>query len=84
MNKFDIKILNSYVKGKGFCVEKHPNADLFIYGYSNNNSIKWDDYSLNIRGLILDGNGNLGVSPNFSPTDPTYQITLSFYQITKF
>jgi RNA ligase len=40
---------------------KHPTKNLFIYNYSRKTQFdsKWDDITLNCRGLILDENGNL-------------------------
>lgn len=57
MNKFDPDTLKAYIHDGGFFVEKHPSANLFIYGYSNNHNIKWDEQNKHLRGLILDDNG---------------------------
>ncbi|MDR0364312.1 MAG: hypothetical protein LBH92_04765 [Bacteroidales bacterium] len=60
--KFNRNILEHYLKGKSqFCVEKHPDADLYIYGYDNRkqNKIIWDNFNINMRGLIVDAKGNV-------------------------
>ena len=58
--KFDKRILDHYLQGETqFCVEKHPNADLYIYGYDNRKQhrIIWDNTNINMRGLIIDAEG---------------------------
>ena len=60
--KFDRKILERYLQAESsFCVEKHPNADLYIYGYDSRklNRIIWDNFNVNMRGLIVDAEGNV-------------------------
>lgn len=63
--KFDLSILNKYVKDTIVCVEKHPDADLYIYGYYNEPGKKcvWDDISIHCRGMIVDGHGNVVEHP---------------------
>lgn len=63
-DKYDLNKLNEYVKLGKFSVEKHPKSDIYIYGYTqinnnNYNTIKWDETSINLRGLILDSQGNV-------------------------
>ncbi|MGG8496981.1 RNA ligase [Tenacibaculum sp. TC6] len=63
-NKFEIEKLNQYVKLGKFTVEKHQDDDIYIYGYSqidsnSHNRIKWDDFNINMRGLIVDSDGNV-------------------------
>lgn len=62
--KYNIKELNRYVAQGRFTVEKHEEADIFIYGYSQMDSNsqsrrKWDGININLRGLIVDGEGNV-------------------------
>ena len=59
--KFDHSVLQHYVKETFICYEKHPFADLHIYGYyeSPDAPVVWDDISKNCRGIILDGSGNV-------------------------
>jgi hypothetical protein len=61
--KFDRKRLEYYLQGaeSQFCVEKHPDADLYIYGYDSRkqNKIIWDNFNINMRGLIVDAKGNV-------------------------
>lgn len=60
--KFDRKKLEYYLQGDSqFCVEKHPDTDLYIYGYDNRKQGKiiWDNFNINMRGLIVDSEGNV-------------------------
>ncbi len=61
--KFNKSILDSYIGvNSKFCFEKHPEADLYIYGYDTRRSgdlIKWDNMNMNMRGLIIDSLGNV-------------------------
>ena len=60
--KFDRNILERYLQGESqFCVEKHPDADLYIYGYDNRKQSKkvWDNTNINMRGLVVDSEGNV-------------------------
>lgn len=63
--KFDHSILQKYVKDTFVCYEKHPFADLHIYGYysASENTHVWDDISKYCRGVILDGEGNIVEMP---------------------
>lgn len=53
--------LEDYVKEGLVEKTKHPALDLFIYNYSRQTQYdgKWDEITLQTRGLILDGKGNL-------------------------
>ena len=59
--KFDIDTLNKYAENTIVCVEKHPDADLYIYGYYSDieKPCVWDRISIHCRGLIVDGKGNV-------------------------
>ena len=60
--KFNRNILEHYLRGESqFCVEKHPDADLYIYGYDNRKQSRkiWDNFNINMRGLIVDAEGNV-------------------------
>jgi len=60
--KFNRAILEHYLRGESkFCVEKHPDADLYIYGYDNRKQgrIIWDNFNINMRGLIVDTEGEV-------------------------
>lgn len=63
--KFDLNILNQYVEKTIVCVEKHPTADLYIYGYYSdaNQNNTWDDISIHCRGLIVNGQGEVVEHP---------------------
>lgn len=63
--KFNIETLNEYVDKTIVCVEKHPNANLYIYGYFQDNDKPriWDDISIHCRGMIVDGDGNIVEHP---------------------
>jgi len=53
------------VADKDLTVNKHPNAELYIYNYSRECQFKmnWDEITLNCRGLILDGHCNIVARP---------------------
>jgi len=75
--KIDKKILDQYVAEKKLIVQKHPEADLYIYNYSRSVQFDrlWDDITLSCRGLITDGEGNVVSRPlkkffNFSEPQP--------------
>ena len=59
--KLDHNILKKYVEDSTICCEKHPFADLYIYGYYSDSGRKiiWDDINKYCRGIILDGEGNI-------------------------
>lgn len=61
--KFDLELLNSYIKTTTVCREKHPNEELYLYGYYSDPICQlatvWDEISIYCRGIILDGNGEV-------------------------
>lgn len=59
--KYDLDILYDYI-GKGLVVKQdHPTLPLSIYNYSRTCQYEsnWDDITLNMRGTILDNEGNV-------------------------
>ena len=59
--KYDLNILNNYIE-RGYIVKQdHPNLPLSIYNYSRTCQYegRWDNITLNCRGLILDNEGNV-------------------------
>ena len=59
--KYDINLLNSYVE-KGLLVKNnHPNLPISIWNYSRECQFekKWDNITLNMRGTVLDEDGNV-------------------------
>lgn len=62
---FNRKELQKLVDSKHLMVNKHPNADLYIYNYSRScqYNIDWNEITLACRGLILDGEGNIIARP---------------------
>jgi hypothetical protein len=56
----DEALANKMVK-----VEKHPFLDLYIYNYTANTQFAWvwNDVTLNCRGLVADGEGNIVARP---------------------
>ena len=63
--RLDHSVLQTYVNETIVCCEKHPYADLYIYGYYENPKKKrlWDDTSKLCRGIILDKEGNVIEKP---------------------
>ncbi|GAB6013143.1 hypothetical protein [Viscerimonas tarda] len=62
MKSFDIDVLNGYTVNSDICCEKHPEANLLLYGYYSNDNrsgIAWNNINVHCRGLILDINGNV-------------------------
>ncbi len=61
--RFDLNLLDSYVHSGSFTKEKHELLDIFIYGYGHGHSLKrnfnWDNTNQNLRGLIVDKDGNV-------------------------
>lgn len=60
---FSKRNLQKYLD-KGFLCEKHPEHDLYIYGYYSNKSIIWDSINVHLRGLIATEDGQI-VSRSF-------------------
>lgn len=59
--KYDLEILYDYI-GKGLVVKQdHPTLPLSIYNYSRTCQYGglWDDITINMRGTILDNEGNV-------------------------
>jgi RNA ligase len=63
--KYDLSILNDYIDRGLVIKQDHPNLPLSIYNYSREcqYSGKWDDITLNCRGLVLDNDGNVIAKP---------------------
>jgi T4 RnlA family RNA ligase len=61
----DLILLQQMIDEKLVSVEKHPEADLFIYNYSQRVQFDklWNDVTLQTRGLILDAHGNTIARP---------------------
>lgn len=60
----DFELFLQYVKKGLFTVEKHPNSELYIFGYqtgsiSEGKIRKWDNISKKMRGLIVDSKGEI-------------------------
>lgn len=67
MRKLDINTLLWYCEHSPMCMQKHPFADLYIFGYYRD-SIKyryqlWDETNSICRGLITDLKGNIVQRP---------------------
>lgn len=61
-NRIDRSIFDKYIRKGYFTLEKHPDADLYIYGYSSvprDTSTHWDRISRKMRGLILNSDGEI-------------------------
>jgi RNA ligase len=61
----NIKTLHSLVEQKYINVQKHPEAELYIYNYSQNTQYEgfWNETTLACRGLILDDKNNVIARP---------------------
>lgn len=61
MMKFDLQTLNRYVQESDICCEKHPDTDLYIYGYyiTSRSTIKWDNINKHCRGMIVNSKGEV-------------------------
>lgn len=61
----DYVLLNKKVEEKLVSVQKHTEANLFIYNYTPTVQYDklWDEITSQTRGLILDGNGNIVAKP---------------------
>ena len=53
--------LEKYVADGLVEVNKHPTEDLYIYNYSRKTQYEslWDDVTIQCRGLVLDGTGEI-------------------------
>jgi RNA ligase len=63
--KYDLTILSKYIDEGLIIKQVHPTLPLSIYNYSREcqYSGKWDDITLNCRGLVLDDKGNVIAKP---------------------
>lgn len=61
----NIELLKKHVADGLVNVQKHPEFDYYIYNYAQTVQFEklWDDVTLDARGLILDGNGNIVARP---------------------
>lgn len=61
----NINILNQLIEDKLIKVQKHPQADLFIYNYTAKAQFErvWNEWTLACRGLIMDANHNVIARP---------------------
>ncbi|MDD2984755.1 RNA ligase [Flavobacterium sp.] len=61
--QIDINEFNKFIKKGYFTREKHPDADLYIYGYSTGpvaaKNLKWNSATRQMRGLIVDSQGKI-------------------------
>jgi RNA ligase len=59
--KYDVNILNDYVERGLLEKNSHPSLPLYIYNYSRECQFSklWDNITLNMRGTILDREGNV-------------------------
>lgn len=66
MSKYkNLDLLNKHVSDGIVNVQKHDNFDYYIYNYSQTVQFQklWDDVTVDCRGLILDGVGNIVARP---------------------
>ena len=63
--KYDLNILSKYIDEGLVIKQVHPTLPLSIYNYSRECQYggKWDDITLNCRGLVLDDGGNVIAKP---------------------
>lgn len=63
--KYDLTVLEDYVNRGLLLKQTHPTMPLSIYNYTRNCTWekKWDEITLNARGLILDNRGNVVAHP---------------------
>lgn len=59
--KYDLKVLNDYIDRGLLEKNDHPSLPISIYNYSRECQYKsiWDEITLNMRGTILDNEGNV-------------------------
>ena len=59
--KYDLNILNDYIERGLLIKNSHPNLPLDIYNYSRSCQFSktWDEITLNMRGTVLDCEGNI-------------------------
>lgn len=85
MMKLDNILLRKAIEEKHVSVQKHPDADLFIYNYTPvvQYDKLWNEVTLNTRGLIMDGKMNVISKPfgkffNLEEHSPTEIPNLPF------
>lgn len=63
--KLDKAKLQQYIDKKLIKVQKHPDAELYIYNYTPECQFtrSWDEITMMCRGLITDGDGNIVARP---------------------
>ena len=61
MMKYDLNILNDYIERGLLIKNSHPTLPLDIYNYSRDCQFSeaWDNVTLNMRGTVLDREGNI-------------------------
>lgn len=59
--KYDLSILDSYIERRLIEKNDHPTLPISIYNYSRDCQFSqaWDDITINMRGLVLDAEGNI-------------------------
>lgn len=57
----DISLLKEMIDGGYIVSQKHPSLDIYLYNYTRKCTYEkmWNEATLNARGLILDGKGNI-------------------------
>jgi len=65
MKNFDLISLEKYIQDGLISKQKHPLWDLWVYNYTQECVFKkkWDDITIQCRGLILDKNGTVVARP---------------------
>ena len=63
--KYDLDILNKYIADGLVVKQDHPHLPISIYNYSRTCQYesKWDDITINCRGLVLDKDGEVVAKP---------------------
>jgi T4 RnlA family RNA ligase len=81
----DFDLVQQYIDQKYITVQKHPQADLWIYNYAQKTQFEnfWNEITLKCRGLILDKNKEIVARPflkffNFDQHPPQDIPTTSF------
>ena len=59
--KYDLNILNDYIERGLLIKNSHPTLPIDIYNYSRECQFSeaWDEITLNMRGTVLDREGNI-------------------------
>ena len=63
--KYDLDRINKYIADGLVVKQEHPSLPISIYNYSRTCQYesKWDDITINCRGLVLDNEGNVIAKP---------------------